>query len=167
MLFGITHSFPWLFRTPGYITTRYSPFRRFPGSIASYQTILARLACLIHAANVHSEPGSNPSIGYIHQPNQRPKSPTQLKSLLKRLKLTSRSKFALRPASLFVRSCAGFSPSVCQESTASLSEERRDRDPRPALSELSKFKRSTHQIVKEQNVILVVCRSKARPSSDT
>ena len=23
----------------------------------------ARLACLIHAANVHSEPGSNPSIG--------------------------------------------------------------------------------------------------------
>ena len=27
----------------------------------------ARLACLIHAANVHSEPESNPSIGYIHQ----------------------------------------------------------------------------------------------------
>ena len=26
--------------------------------------ILARLACLIHAANVHSEPGSNPSINY-------------------------------------------------------------------------------------------------------
>ncbi len=25
-------------------------------------TLLARLACLIHAANVHSEPGSNPSI---------------------------------------------------------------------------------------------------------
>ncbi len=25
--------------------------------------LLARLACLIHAANVHSEPGSNPSIG--------------------------------------------------------------------------------------------------------
>ena len=31
------------------------------------QPLLARLACLIHAANVHSEPGSNPSIGYIHQ----------------------------------------------------------------------------------------------------
>ena len=29
--------------------------------------LLARLACLIHAANVHSEPGSNPSIGFMHQ----------------------------------------------------------------------------------------------------
>ena len=27
---------------------------------------LARLACLIHAANVHSEPGSNPSIVYAY-----------------------------------------------------------------------------------------------------
>ena len=27
--------------------------------------LLARLACLIHAANVHSEPGSNPSISFI------------------------------------------------------------------------------------------------------
>ena len=25
-----------------------------------------RLACLIHAANVHSEPGSNPSINFFH-----------------------------------------------------------------------------------------------------
>ena len=25
---GITHSFPWLFRASGYVTTRYSPFRR-------------------------------------------------------------------------------------------------------------------------------------------
>ena len=67
ILSGITHSFPWLFRTLGYITTRYSPFRRCPGSKASFKTLLARLACLIHAANVHSEPESNPSIGYIHQ----------------------------------------------------------------------------------------------------
>jgi hypothetical protein len=67
MLSGITHSFPWLFRTLGHITTRYSPFRRCPGSKASFRTLLARLACLIHAANVHSEPESNPSIGYIHQ----------------------------------------------------------------------------------------------------
>ena len=36
----------------------YSPFRRSP-RIATFR---ARLACLIHAANVHSEPGSNPSI---------------------------------------------------------------------------------------------------------
>ena len=36
----------------------YSPFRRSP-RIATFR---ARLACLIHAANVHSEPGSNPLI---------------------------------------------------------------------------------------------------------
>ena len=36
----------------------YSPFRRFP----RIATFIARLACLIHAANVHSEPGSNPLI---------------------------------------------------------------------------------------------------------
>jgi hypothetical protein len=71
MLFGITHSFPWLFRTLGHVTTRYSPFRRFPSSIASYQTLLARLACLIHAANVHSEPESNPSIGVYINTNSR------------------------------------------------------------------------------------------------
>ncbi len=29
ILSGITHSFPWLFRTSGHVTTRYSPFRRF------------------------------------------------------------------------------------------------------------------------------------------
>jgi hypothetical protein len=28
ILSGITHSFPWLFRSSGYVTTRYSPFRR-------------------------------------------------------------------------------------------------------------------------------------------
>jgi hypothetical protein len=33
MLFGITHSFPWLFRTLGYVTTRYSPFRRSQESL--------------------------------------------------------------------------------------------------------------------------------------
>ena len=30
----------------------------------SRRSLSARLACLIHAANVHSEPGSNPSIVY-------------------------------------------------------------------------------------------------------
>ena len=34
-----------------------TPFAAFPPC-----GVLARLACLIHAANVHSEPGSNPSI---------------------------------------------------------------------------------------------------------
>ena len=54
----------------------YSPFRRSP-RIATFR---ARLACLIHAANVHSEPGSNPSIDLFladarsplaRQPNDR------------------------------------------------------------------------------------------------
>ena len=75
ILSGITHSFPWLFRTSGHITTRYSPFRRFHGPLTTPSpmrkqgegTDHARLACLIHAANVHSEPESNPSIGvYIN-----------------------------------------------------------------------------------------------------
>ena len=44
----------------------YALLPRLPLSSASFtrriiQQILARLACLIHAANVHSEPGSNPS----------------------------------------------------------------------------------------------------------
>ena len=55
---GINCSFPQLSRSRGQVPTYYSPFRRFP----CIATVLARLACLIHAANVHSEPGSNPSI---------------------------------------------------------------------------------------------------------
>ena len=43
----------------GSLVTCYSPVRRFTHSRRSF---LARLACLIHAANVRSEPGSNPSI---------------------------------------------------------------------------------------------------------
>ena len=35
-----------------------APFATFP---LSCPRVLVRLACLIHAANVHSEPGSNPS----------------------------------------------------------------------------------------------------------
>jgi hypothetical protein len=34
--------------------------------------LLARLACLIHAANVHSEPESNPSIDWIVRPERFP-----------------------------------------------------------------------------------------------
>src|SRR6476620_3148259 len=37
----------------------YCPFRHFPHPVT--QVGFVRLACLIHAANVHSEPGSNPS----------------------------------------------------------------------------------------------------------
>ena len=57
-LSGITGSFPPLFQSRGQLTMYYSPFRRSP-RIATFR---ARLACLIHTANVHSEPGSNPSI---------------------------------------------------------------------------------------------------------
>src|SRR6185437_4393725 len=37
----------------------YCPFRHFPHPVT--QVGFVRLACLIHAANVRSEPGSNPS----------------------------------------------------------------------------------------------------------
>ena len=37
---------------------------------SSEDKLLARLACLIHAANVHSEPGSNPSIFYAYHINK-------------------------------------------------------------------------------------------------
>ena len=61
-LSGITCSFPQLSRTWGYVTEAFLP--RSPLSSVR-RLILARLACLIHAANVHSEPGSNPSM-YLH-----------------------------------------------------------------------------------------------------
>ena len=43
----------------GSLITCYSPVRR---STHIRRCFLARLACLIHAANVRSEPGSNPSL---------------------------------------------------------------------------------------------------------
>ena len=58
-LSGITRSFPRLSRTRGYVPMPYYPVCR---SSISRRRLVARLACLIHAANVHSEPGSNPSI---------------------------------------------------------------------------------------------------------
>ena len=54
----------------------YSPFRRF----RRIATVIARLACLIHAANVHSEPGSNPSICCSLKPPEKTRvSPCFLK----------------------------------------------------------------------------------------
>jgi hypothetical protein len=41
----------------GRLPMHYCPLRHFP----RIATVLVRLACLIHAANVRSEPGSNPS----------------------------------------------------------------------------------------------------------
>ena len=52
---GITRSFPRLFPFVGLVTVALL-------TLAPLPLRGARLACLIHAANVHSEPGSNPSI---------------------------------------------------------------------------------------------------------
>ena len=60
---GITHSFPWLSPSEGYVTNPSYPVCRSP----RIATVRARLACLIHAANVHSEPGSNPSCNLLEQ----------------------------------------------------------------------------------------------------
>ena len=45
----------------GTLPTHYCPFRHYPQLCIATQLVLVRLACLIHAANVRSEPGSNPS----------------------------------------------------------------------------------------------------------
>ena len=64
-LSSITHSFPWLSSPRGYVT-----YVVLPRSPLSPLRVLARLACLIHAANVHSEPGSNPfEIVFTRQPH--------------------------------------------------------------------------------------------------
>ena len=64
--------------------------------------LLARLACLIHAANVHSEPGSNPSIKSIHQPTKlgMPKhaSPGRLKSQSTKVFVWQRTTRPSRPS---------------------------------------------------------------------
>ena len=43
----------------GRLLTRYSPVRHFPQFRASSSLILVRLECVMHAASVHPEPGSN------------------------------------------------------------------------------------------------------------
>ena len=58
--FGITHRFQWLFRSKGYVPTRYSPVRR------SFPKESARLACVKPAASVRSEPGSNSQVETPH-----------------------------------------------------------------------------------------------------
>ena len=55
---GIIHRFQWLFRSQGQVG--YVLLTRSP--LYSPEGFRARLACLIHTANVRSEPGSNPSI---------------------------------------------------------------------------------------------------------
>ena len=56
VLAGVSSCYPCL---KGSLITCYSPVRRFTHTRRCFH---ARLACLIHAANVRSEPGSNPSL---------------------------------------------------------------------------------------------------------
>ena len=59
--FGISQAFAWLSPVNGYITQVL--LTRAP--LYSYCYFLVRLACLRHAASVHSEPGSNSQIKKI------------------------------------------------------------------------------------------------------
>ena len=54
---GISQSFDWLSRTPGYVT--YVLLTRAPVYSGAEAPFLPRLACVRHAASVRSEPGSN------------------------------------------------------------------------------------------------------------
>jgi hypothetical protein len=54
--FGINPSFPGLFRTRGQIAHALLTLSPLIGPLRG---LTVRLACLIHAASVHSEPGSN------------------------------------------------------------------------------------------------------------
>ena len=75
---GITHRFQWLFRSEGYVG--YVLLTLAP--LYSPEGFRARLACLIHTANVRSEPGSNPSIEVFEswlstRPRPGPEGPGQ------------------------------------------------------------------------------------------
>ena len=59
--YGISASFPTLFRTKGQVPTRYSPVRH------SCIATSVRLACVKPAASVRSEPGSNSQVKRMNQ----------------------------------------------------------------------------------------------------
>ena len=61
---GITRSFPRLYPITGLVTVALL-------TLAPLALRPVRLACLIHAANVHSEPGSNPSKVVAKHPEGR------------------------------------------------------------------------------------------------
>src|SRR5260370_15891382 len=63
MSLGITRSFPRLYPIMGLVTVALL-------TLAPLALRPVRLACLIHAANVHSEPGSNPSKSERHENGQ-------------------------------------------------------------------------------------------------
>ena len=55
-----------------------SPLSNYKINRSIFYNLLARLACLIHAANVHSEPGSNPSIVCLLNSGQPNRSSTNI-----------------------------------------------------------------------------------------
>ena len=56
VLASVSRRYP---KNQGRLLTRYSPVRHFPQFRASSSLILVRLECVMHAASVHPEPGSN------------------------------------------------------------------------------------------------------------
>ena len=89
-------------RPRGRLPSPYSPFRHWP-------LRPVRLACLIHAANVHSEPGSNPS-NWSSPLLRRAKSPVLTFNGLRNL-LTGRSSRSDRGKPLLARRCWLLDPS--------------------------------------------------------
>ncbi len=70
VLAAVSRGYPGL---GGSLITCYSPVRRFTRFRRNFH---ARLACLIHAANVRSEPGSNPSLRSSDRDSARDSSTT-------------------------------------------------------------------------------------------
>ena len=58
-IWGISPGFPGLSPTAGQVATCYAPVRRSPALYPKIKPAAPRLACVKHAASVHSEPGSN------------------------------------------------------------------------------------------------------------
>ena len=59
---AVSHSYPDPQGKLPRVTLPFAAVHSINHSEEIKKELLARLACLIHAANVHSEPGSNPSI---------------------------------------------------------------------------------------------------------
>ena len=58
-IWGISTGFLVLSPTTGQVATCYAPVRRSPARKPKFSAAAPRLACVKHAASVHSEPGSN------------------------------------------------------------------------------------------------------------
>ena len=51
----------------GRLTIYYSPVRHLADNVSKLTSVLVRLACVKHAASVHSEPGSNSPKEHINK----------------------------------------------------------------------------------------------------